>query len=137
MAEFSDYFENVIINLMRNVDYPEVAAYVALFTAVTGLESNAPTAEVPTAGGTLYARQLAGLSAASGGASSNASDITFPTAGASWGTVTHVALVDHLSNTTWGTNVNVLMWSELDASKAVGIGDTFKITAGDLDVSVT
>jgi len=136
MAEFSDYMENKIIEVMRATDFTAVAAYVALFTAVTGLESGEPTGEVPTAGGTLYLRELAGLSAASGGASSNAADITFDTAGASWGTVTHVALVDHATNVTWGTNVHVFMWSELDASKAVAAGDTFKINAGDLDVTV-
>jgi len=32
---------------------------------------------------------------------------------------------------------NMIMWSALDASKAVGNGDTFKINAGDLDVTVT
>ena len=133
MAEFSDYFENAIINQMRNVAGPQVAAYVALFTAVTGLESNSPSAEVS---GGAYARQLAGLSVASSGTSSNASEIAFPTATVSWGIVSHVALVDHATNVTWGTNVNVLMWSALDANKTVNIGDTFKFNAGDVDVTV-
>jgi len=135
MSEFSDYMENAIINQMRNVAGPQVAVYVALFTADTGLESDGPAcAEVS---GNAYARQLAGLSAGSGGLSSNAADIVFPTATpAGWGTVTHVALVDHATNVTWGTNVHVLMWSILDAQKAVDAGDTFKINAGDLDVSV-
>ena len=135
MAEFSDYMENAIINQMRNVAGVQVAVYVALFTAETGLESNSPSAEVSFSG-TGYTRQLAGLSAASGGASSNAADITWPQATASWGTVSHCALVDHATNVTWGTNVNVLMWSALDASKAIDSGDTFKINAGDLDVTV-
>ena len=133
MAEFSDYLENAIINLMRSVAFTEVAAYVALFTAETGLEADSPTAEVS---GGAYARQAAGLSAAAGGASSNGADITFPTATAGWGTVTHVALVDHATNVNWGTDVHVLMWSILDASKTVDNGDTFKINAGDLAVTV-
>jgi len=137
MAEFSTYMENKIIEVMRATNFTAVAAYVALFTAVTGLEDDNPTSEVPTAGGTLYVRQLAGLSAAVGdGVTSNAGDITFPTAGADWGTVTHVALVDHATNVTWGTDVHVFMWSALDASKAVGTGDTFKINATELDVTV-
>jgi len=137
MAEFSTYMENKIIEVMRATNFTAVAAYVALFTAVTGLEDDNPTDEVPTAGGTLYTRKLAGLSAAVGdGISSNAGDITFPTAGAAWGTVTHCALVDHETNVTWGTDVHVLMWTELDAPKAVGTGDTFKISAGDLDVTI-
>lgn len=136
MAEFSDYMENQIIDhMLRQVAYTPGNVYVALFTADTGLEANNPTAEVS---GGAYARQRVDddLSAASGGASDNDSEIAFPQATGDWGTVTHVALVDHLDNTTWGTDVNVLMWSALDASKAVDNGDTFKIAAGDLDVTV-
>jgi len=133
MSEFSDYFENAIIETMRATNITAAAAYVALFTADTGLEADNPTAEVS---GGSYAREAAGLSAASGGASSNASDITFTTATADWGTVTHVALVDHETNGNWGTDVHVLMWSALDAPKTVANGDTFKINAGDLDVTV-
>jgi hypothetical protein len=44
--------------------------------------------------------------------------------------------VDHLSNTNWGTGVNVLMWSALDNSKQIDAGDQFKIIGGDLDVAV-
>ena len=125
MAELSDYFENAIIETMRATGITAAAAYVALYTsdptdADTGTEVS----------GGSYARQLAGLSVASGGASSNAADITFPTATASWGTVTHVGLRDAV------TSGNLLMHSILDASKTVGSGDTFKINAGDLDVTI-
>ena len=134
MTMFSDYYEDVIINLMRGVAFTAVTAYVALFTAATGLEADNPTAEVS---GGSYARKLAGLSAGSGGVSANAGDITFTTATAPWGTVTHVALVTHVSNVTWGTDVHVLMSGILDTQKTIGTGDTFKISAGDLDVIVT
>lgn len=135
MAELSDYMENKIIDhMLRNQAYTPVATvYVALFTAVTGLETDAPTAEVS---GDTYTREAAGLSAANGGASANAGNITFPTATASWGTISHVALVDHETNTNWGTDVHVLMYSALDASKAIDSGDTFQINTGDLDVTI-
>jgi hypothetical protein len=135
MAEFSDYYENKIIDhMLRAIAFtPPATIYVALFKAVTGLEENNPTQEVS---GGSYARQPVTLIAASGGASENSADIIFPQATADWGTVSHVALVDHLSNTNWGVGVNVLMWSALDASKLVESGDTFKINAGDLDVTV-
>lgn len=129
MAEFSDYMENKIIDQMRNVAGVQVAAYVALFTAVTGLEADSGWAATEVSGGS-YARQLAGLTAASGGASSNAADITFPQATANWGIITHCALMDAI------TSGHVLMWTPLDASKTVNNGDTFKINAGDLDVTV-
>ena len=80
--------------------------------------------------GGAYARQAVTLAAASGGASENSADITFPQATADWGTITHLALMDAL------TGGNMLMHTPLDASKEVNNGDTFKINAGDLDVTV-
>ena len=136
MAEFSTYMENLIINhMLRAQAYTPVTVYVALFTAETGLEANNPTAEVT---GNAYARQVVGLSNAVGdGVSSNAGDITFPVATpGAWGNVTHVALVDHISNVTWGSNVNVLMWSLLDNSKQIDANDQFKILATQLGVTV-
>ena len=129
MAEFSTYLENKIIDhILRNQSYtPPATVYVALFTADNGLEEGTITGEVS---GGSYARQSVTLSAASGGASSNSADITFPTATADWGTITHVALMDA------STGGNVLMHSALDASKTVNNGDTFKINSGDLDVTV-
>jgi len=127
MAEFTDYAENKILNLMRNVAWTEFAAYVALFTAAPS-DAGGGT---EVSGGS-YIRQLIGLSEAtgSGGATSNASDITFPTATADWGTVTHVAIMDAESAG------NMIMHSALDANKTVNNGDTFKINAGELDVTV-
>lgn len=127
MAELSDFLENKIIDhMLRNQAYtPPATVYVALFTTATSDDGSG----TEVTGGS-YARQDAGLSVASGGASSNASDITFPTATADWGTVTHCALMDA------ATSGNMLMHSALDASKTVNNGDTFKINAGDLDVTM-
>ena len=128
MAELSTWMEDKIVNFMRAVAITgQAAVYVALFTSDAGLEGGVITSEVS---GGSYARQLAGLSASADGVSANAADITFPTATASWGTVTHVALMDTV------TAGNVVMHSALDVSKTVGSGDTFKINAGDLDVTV-
>jgi len=130
MSEFSTYLENKIIDhMLRNQSYtPPTTVYVALFTADNGLEGGVITGEVS---GGSYARQALTLTAASDGESSNSSDITFPQATADWGTITHVALMDA------STGGNVLMYSALDASKTVNNGDTFKINAGDLDMTVT
>ena len=128
MAEFTDYAENKMLNLMRDVAWTEFAAYVALFTAAP---SDAGGGTEVTGGS--YARQLVGLSEAtgSGGTTSNAADITFPTATASWGTVTHVAIMDAV------TTGNMIMHSALDVSKTVDDGDAFKISAGDLGAVIT
>jgi len=127
MAEFTDYLEDKIIDhMLRNQSYtPPATIYLALFTAAP---SDAGGGTEVTGGS--YARQAVTLSAASGGASANSADITFPAATADWGTVTHVALMDALSGG------NMLMHTPLDASKTVNNGDTFKINAGDLDVTV-
>lgn len=127
MAEFTDYAENKILNLMRNVAWTQFNAYVALFTAAPS-DAGGGT---EVSGGS-YARQLIGLTEAtgSGGATSNASDITFPTASADWGTVTHMAIFDAVSGG------NMIMHSVLDASKTIASGDTYKFNAGELDVTV-
>ena len=131
MAELSTYMEDRIVNFMRGVAITgQAAAYVALFTdaaSVAGLEAGTLTGEVS---GGSYARELAGLTVSADGVSANAADITFPTASAAWGTVTYVALMDAI------TAGNVLMHSALDVAKVVGSGDTFKINAGDLDVTI-
>lgn len=135
MAKFSDYMEDLIINYMRNEEITgEVAVFVALFTADTGLEADNPTSEVD---GANYTRELAGLiEPVTPGVSHNVAAIEFPTAGVGgWGTVTHCALVDNESNTNWGTDVHVLMWSTI-TNKLVSEGDTFKINAEELDATI-
>ena len=130
MAEIATYFENAIVNLMRSTAFTEVAAYVALFTdSATDAELEAGTLTNEVSGGS-YARQLACLSAPSDGASSNGADITFPQATADWGTIKYAALMDASSGG------NILKWSQLDANKTINNGDTFKINAGDLDVTI-
>jgi hypothetical protein len=128
MAEFTDFMENKIIDhMLRNQSYtPPSTVYLALFTSAPS-DAGGGT---EVSGGS-YARQAVTLSAASGGASENSADITFPQAtAADWGTITHVALMDA------ETGGNMLMHTALDASKTVNNGDTFKINAGDLDVTV-
>ena len=96
MAAASDYLENNIIDhFLRNQAFtPPAAIYLALFEADTGLESNNPSAEQ---NGGAYARQACALDAASGGATANTSDISFPAAtGADWDSTTHC---DSIGNT--------------------------------------
>jgi len=127
MAEFTDFLENKIIDhLLRNQAYtPPATVYVALFTTAT---TDAGGGTEVTGGS--YARQAVTLTAASGGASSNNADITFPQATADWGTVTHCALYDAVSGG------NMLMHTALDAPKTVNNGDTFKFNQNELDVTV-
>jgi len=142
MANFSNYLENHIINhMLRNQAFtPPTNLYVALFKSPVSeeatsaaLEANNPTTEQS---GGAYARQALVLTEATTGVAANNANLEFPEATTDWGEITHVAIVDHATNSTWGTNVNVLMWGVLDVAKTVNTGGIFIIETGDLDVAV-
>lgn len=127
MANFSNYLENALINAtLRNTSYTSpTTVYVGLFTtdptdAGTGTE---------VAGGS-YARTAVTFGAPSNGVATNNADVTFPTATGNWGTVTHVGIHDA------STTGNLLYHSSLTASKTIGTGDVFKITSGNLSVTL-
>lgn len=137
MSASSDYLElKLLDHVLGNTTFTQPAdIYLALFTADTGLEANNPTGEVTTSG-TAYARQTLSFAAASSGSASTDATVTFPVATANYGTVTHVAIVDHVSNTNWGTGVNVLFYGALTASKAIDTNDQFIVSSGNLTVTL-
>lgn len=127
----SNYLENKLQDhVLGGPDYARPATvYVALFTADPG-ETGA-TGEVS---GGSYARAAVtnnstNWPAASGGVKSNGTTITFPTATASWGTITHMAIFDA------ATAGNMLYHGALSASKTVGNGDTFDFPAGNISIT--
>ena len=127
MAEFSNFLENALINaVLRNTTYTSPATvYVSLYTsdptdADTGTEVS----------GGSYARTAVTMGAPSNGVTTNSADVTFPTATASWGTVTHIGIHDA------STSGNLLFHTPLDTSKTIDSGDIFKITTGNLSVTL-
>lgn len=140
MTAASDFLELEVLDHVLGKgtrDYPSpTGLFIALFTGVTGLETNAPTLEVSTSG-TAYTRIPVTFAAASSGAATTSADVTFSAAtGGGFGLVTHIAIVDHVSNVTWGSNVNVLFYGALTTSKQIDASDVFKITTGNLTVSL-
>lgn len=131
MSAASDYLENKVLDhVLTGSAYSQPAArYLALFTANTGLESNSPSAEVSTSG-TAYGRQAVTFAAASSGQSATNATVTFSTATANWGTITHVAVMDA------STSGNVLFWGAVTTSKTIETGDTFQVSSGNLTVSL-
>lgn len=127
MAEMSNYLENALINAtLRNTSYTSPATvYLGLYTSDPG-EGNTGT-EVS---GTSYARQSITFGAPSDGVSTNSAAIEFPQAGGSWGTVTHVGILDA------STSGNLLYYTALDASKTIATGDVFRIAIGSLSVTL-
>jgi hypothetical protein len=129
VSDASNYLEDALFNhVFRNIAMSSPATvYVALFTAVTDAEAGTGT---EVSGGS-YARQPVTFGAPSDGAGSNSGVITFPTATANWGTVTHAGIFDALSGGNPLTAIKALA-----ASKVVNSGDIFRFPAGDIDVSV-
>lgn len=124
----SNYLENALINgTLRATTYTAPSTvYVALFTS----DPTDAGSGTEVSGGS-YARQSATFGAPSNGASVTTADITFPQATGNWGTVGWIGIYDAL------TTGNLLYHTALDASKTIETGDIFKISAGNLSVTLS
>lgn len=127
MAELSNYLENKLLDhVLRNVSYTSpTTVYVGLFTS-DPTDDNTGT---EVSGGS-YARQILSVTTASGGIVTSSADVTFPQATGSWGTVSHIGLLDSL------TSGNLLMHTPLTTSRAIESGDILKISTGNLTASL-
>lgn len=127
MAEMSNYLENALINAtLRNTSYTSPATvYVGLYTS-DPTDANSGT---EVSGGS-YARTAVTFGAPSNGVTTNSAAVEFPQATGSWGTVTHIGILDA------STSGNLLYHSPLDVSKTIASGDIFKIAIGSLSVTL-
>ncbi|MBT4081995.1 MAG: hypothetical protein HN842_04305 [Gammaproteobacteria bacterium] len=80
--------------------------------------------------GGAYARQAMSMST-TGDSSTNSAAVEYPTATASWGTVTHMAIYDAASGG------NMLAHGALTASKIIDSGDVFRFPSGDVDITLS
>ena len=125
---FSNTYETHVLNYVfttTSVTRP-AAWYLALFTSNPA--EDASGTEVSTSG-TAYARQSATFTV-SGNTASNSGAIEFPTATASYGTVTHVGVY------TASSGGDLIAYAALSTSKAIDTGDVFRVPSGDLDVTL-
>ena len=125
---FSNTFETRVLTWVFTTDSATrpTAWYMALFTSNPA--DDASGTEVSTSG-TAYARQSATFTI-SGDTASNSAAIEFPTATASFGTVSHVGVFDA------STGGNLIAYAALTTSKAIDTGDVFRIPSGDFDVTL-
>jgi hypothetical protein len=125
---FTTFLENEVLDhVFRNASYtPPATVYIGLYTTATG--AGGTGTEVT---GGSYARQSMAFDASASGAIDNTAAVEFPTATASWGTVTHTAVLDA------ATSGNMLAETALTASKAIGSGDVFRFQAGEFDITLT
>lgn len=100
------------------------AWYVALFTDDPG-----ETGSGTEISGGSYAR-VAVTFTVSGDTASNSAGVEFAAATASWGTITHIGIMDASSGG------NMIIHAALTASKTIADGDVFRIPAGDLDITL-
>lgn len=139
MSALSDYLENKLLDhLLKNTPYTQPATlYFALFTADPG-ESG--VASELTIGTGAYARaaitnnnvNFPQCSASGTPTKTNGAVIQFPTATAAWGTVSHWAIYDAAS-----TGTNMLMHGALVTPRYIASGDSPKIAAGTLSITIT
>jgi hypothetical protein len=124
-GNLSNYLENKILDhFLGTTSYTKpTTVYVALYTAAPNDAGGGTEAT-----GGSYARQTATFSAASGGATSNDSNIDFASMPAS--TIVAIGVHDAL------TSGNLLVWGTLSSNKALDAGDTLRIATGDLDISI-
>jgi hypothetical protein len=125
---FSNYLETKVLNHVFGG-----TAYTAPGTLYLGLHTSNPAeddsgTEVSTSG-TAYARQTVAFTT-SGDTTSNTAAVEYPTATASYGTVSHVGVYDA------PTAGNLLAYGALTISKAIATGDVLRIPAGDLDITL-
>ena len=123
---FTNFLETEILDhVFAGAAYTAPATkYLALYTAAPG-ETGGGT-EVS---GTGYVRQTVAFTT-SGNTTSNNAAVEFPTAGASWGTVTHVGVFDASSSG------NLMAYATLSSSKTIDSGDVFRVPNADLDITL-
>jgi hypothetical protein len=128
MAEMSNFLEDALINAtLRATTYTSVATvYVSLWTS----DPTDAGSGTEVSGGS-YARTAVTFGAPSNGVTLNSADVTFPTATASWGVVGWIGINDA------ATSGNLLYHSPLDTSKTIDSGDIFKISTGNLSVTLS
>lgn len=130
MSALSNYLENLLANnVLGQASMPAIPnLHFALFTA--GPTDTGGGTEVS---GTGYARvnvtnNTTNFPTTTTGLKQNATAITFPTAGASWGTATHWGIYDASSSG------NLLFHGALDSAKAIDTGDAFSFPIGNLSI---
>jgi len=128
MAGLSDYAENELLDHILGIgSYAMPTTYLGLYTAAPSDAGGGTPVS-----GTGYARvALAGkFSVAADGEVVNDTAIEFPTAGSSWGTVTHFGIFDHSSAG------NLLIWGTVSPNKTIGIDVDAYFAPGELTITM-
>jgi len=127
MSQFSDYAENALFNLLlraTSLSAP-TTVYIALYTS-NPTDANTGT-ELATGN---YVRQPVTFAAPSNGSGANSGNVTWDPASTAFGVISHIGIFDSL------TGGNLLLYGALNSSKTIGAGDIFRISTGQLVVTL-
>lgn len=135
---FSTYLDNKLLDVIfAGTAYPTPPKYVALFSSDAGLSANTPTGELSGGGYNRVKIENTAFNAAASSLVTNKSEVTFPVATESWGTITHIALMDAQ------TSGNVLAWATITTPdgtqpmpKNITAADQFVIRANGVKFSL-
>ena len=125
----TDTCENRVLNWLltsSSVTRPS-AWYVGLYASGNQPSDSASGTELS---GNAYARQSVAFSVTNNVAS-NSATLTFPTATASWGTITFAGIFDASSGG------NLIAYAQLGASKTIDTNDILQISASSLTLTLT
>jgi hypothetical protein len=129
MGSFTNWAECKLLNVMMgNELVTSVSMWTGLFTAAPSDLSGG----TEVSGGN-YARKSSGAwgtCTGSEGVVDNVATITFATATAAWGTVSHFALLDDSSTG------NMVAWATLTASRSVVTNDVAVFAVGSLTITL-
>jgi hypothetical protein len=124
-----DDLEDALINhIIRDIEYvsPGTDIYIGLFTDASPQTDSDPGTEV--SGGSYERKNYTAWDAPStSGSTANTNDIEFVEATGAWGDIRYIGVFDA------STSGSFLLRGQLNADKTITTGDTFKISAGDFE----
>ncbi|MCK4576829.1 hypothetical protein KAU34_10505 [candidate division WOR-3 bacterium] len=121
----------ILDHVFKTTSYtPETNLYVRLFTTSP---TDTGIAGTEVSGGSYAGEIMNVWDVAAAGASENTNAITFTTATASWGTVTHFCILNHLTTI---LAANALIWGTISPNRLIGIDDVAEYAAGALDITL-
>ncbi|KKN40058.1 hypothetical protein LCGC14_0737210 [marine sediment metagenome] len=124
------YAENKSLELLvGKTAFATPTTYIGLFTVIPD-ENGAGGTEASLGNYARIVTAGADWEAAAAGAIQNANDLTFAEAtGAAWGLIVGIGIWDAI------TAGNMIFWISLIGNKQVDIGDTFRLEAGEIDIT--
>lgn len=134
MGSLSDFAENALMGHIFGASYSQPASVFIGLSTADPLDTGAGIAE-PS--GNNYARATVVFGAAASRKVTQSGVINFSQASGAWGTITHWFICDHVSNVSWGSNVNMLAHGSFSASFAPVAGNTPSIASAQVVVEIS